>query len=186
MAGVALTGLGIGSGLDTESLVTALVGIERQGQNAMQTKLTGTSSSVQNLSSVSSLLAKLKAASDALDTTAEVGSYKASSSSASIVASAGGLASPGKYALKITQLAKEQRTYSDTIASVGTALNQSGTLKLAIGSTSQDIAIAATDNIDDVIGKINGAGLRVNASSFYDGSAYRIQLRGLDTGAANA
>jgi flagellar hook-associated protein 2 len=186
MAGVALTGLGIGSGLDTESLVTALVGIERQGQTAMQTKLNGTNSSVQNLSSVSSLLAKLKAASDALDTTAEVGSYKASSSSASIVASAGGLASPGKYALKITQLAKEQRTYSDTIASVGTALNQSGTLKLAIGSTSQDIAIAATDNIDDVIGKINAAGLRVSASSFYDGTAYRIQLRGLDTGAANA
>jgi flagellar hook-associated protein 2 len=102
------------------------------------------------------------------------------------VASVNGLASPGKYSLSVTQLAKEQRTYSDTIASVGTALNQSGTLKLAVGGTSQDIAIAATDTIDDVIGKINGAGLRVSASAFYDGSAYRIQLRGLDTGAANA
>jgi flagellar hook-associated protein 2 len=183
---VALTGLSVGSGIDTESLVSSLVGLERQGQNGMQTKLTATNSSISNLSSVSSLLAKLKSASDALDTTAEVGSYKATSSNAAIVASASGLAAPGKYSLKVTQLAKEQRTYSNTIASVGTALGQAGTLKLGVGTgTTTDISVAATDTIDDVMGKINAAGLRVTASSFYDGSAYRIQLRGLDTGAAN-
>jgi flagellar hook-associated protein 2 len=177
---------GIGSGMDTEGIVTALVGVERQGENAIQAKLTATNSSISNLSSVSSLLSRLKAASDALDTTAEVGSYKTSSSDAAIVASGSGLATSGKYSIKVDKLAKEQRTYSNTIASAGTALGQSGTLKLGVGSgTTQDIAVGATDTIDDVIGKINSAGLRVTASSFYDGSAYRIQLRGQDTGAAN-
>jgi flagellar hook-associated protein 2 len=178
--------LGIGSGIDTESLVTALSGVERQGETAMQAQLTATNSTISNLSSVSTLLSKLKSASDALDTTTEVGSYKATSSSTSIVASASGLATPGKYSLKVDKLAKEQRTYSNTISSSTAALGQSGTLKLAIGSTSQDISISGTDTIDDVMGKINAAGLRVTASSFYDGTAYRIQLRGLDTGAANA
>lgn len=177
---------GIGSGMDTESIVTALVGVERQGENTLQTKLSATNSSISNLSSVASLLSKLKAASDALDTTTEVGSFKASSSDTAIVASSSGLASPGKYSISVDQLAQEQRTYSNTIDSVGTALNQSGTLSLGVGTgTPTDIAIAATDTIDDVIGKINSAGLRVTASSFYDGSKYRIQLRGMDTGAAN-
>ncbi len=177
---------GIGSGMDTESIVTALVGVERQGESALQTKLTGTTSSISNLSNVSTLLAKLKAASDALDTTVEVGSYKATSSNAAIVASGSGLASPGKYSIKVDALAQEQRTYSNTIASVGTALGQSGTLNLGVGGgITTDITIAATDNIDDVISKINSAGQRVTASSFYDGTAYRIQLRGQDTGAAN-
>lgn len=178
---------GIGSGMDTESIVNALVGVERQGETALQTKLTANNSSISNLSSVSSLLSKLKAASDALDTTAEVGSYKATSSNAAIVASSSGLATAGKYSITVDKLAKEQRTYSNTIASVGTALGQSGTLKLGVGTgDTKDIAIAATDTLDDVIGKVNAAGLRITASSFYDGTSYRIQLRGQDTGAANS
>ncbi len=186
MAGTISFG-GIGSGMDTEGIVTALVGVEREGQKALQSKLTATNSSVSNLSSVSSLLSKLKAASDALDTTAEVGSYKATSSNAAIVASASGLATPGKYTFTVDKLAKEQRTYSNTIASVGTALGQSGILRLASGTTAPtDIQISGGDTIDDVIGKINGAGQRIQASAFYDGQAYRIQLRGMDTGAANA
>jgi len=178
---------GIGSGMDTESIVSALVGVERQGETALQSKLTATSSSISNLSSVSSLLSKLKAASDALDTSAEVGSFKATSSNTAIVASSSGLASAGKYSIQVDKLAKEQRTYSNTIASVGTALGQAGTLKLGVGAgATTDITVAATDTIDDVIGKINASGQRVTASSFYDGTAYRIQLRGQDTGAANA
>jgi flagellar hook-associated protein 2 len=178
---------GIGSGMDTESIVNALVGVERTGQNALNTKLGATNSSISNLSSVSSLLSKLKAASDALDTTSEVGSYKASSSDKAVVASANGLASPGQYSLQVNKLAREQRSYSSTISSATAAMGQAGTLTLSIGTgTAKNLTIANTDTIDDVIGKINGAGLRVQASSFYDGTNYRIQLRGMDTGAANA
>lgn len=186
MAGTITFG-GIGSGMDTESIVTALVGVERTNQKALSTKLTATNSSISNLSSVSSLLSKLKSASDALDTATEVGSYKATSSAAGIVASANGLASPGKYSIQVDKLARESRNYSNTIASATAAMGQSGTLSLGIGNgTATQLSISATDTIDDVIGKINGAGLRVSASSFFDGTSYRIQLRGMDTGAQNA
>jgi flagellar hook-associated protein 2 len=186
MAGTISFG-GIGSGMDTEGIVSALTNVERQGQTSLKSKLTATNSSISNLSNVSSLLSKLKAASDALDTAAEVGSYKASSSSTGIVVSASGLATPGKYSITVDKLAKEQRTYSNSIASVGTALNQAGTLRLGVGTgDTKDIAIATTDTLDDVIGKINSSGLRISASSFYAGSSYRIQLRGMDPWAANA
>ena len=177
---------GIGSGMDTESIVSALVGVERQGQSAIQSKLTANNSSISNLSSVATLLSRLKSASDALDTATEVGSYKATSSNTAIVASGSGLATPGKYSITVDKLAKEQRTYSNTISSVSTAMGQAGTIKLGVGAgATTDIAIAATDKIDDVIGKINASGQRVTASSFFDGTSYRIQLRGQDTGAAN-
>jgi flagellar hook-associated protein 2 len=178
---------GIGSGMDTESIVSALVNVERAGQNTLSSKLSATQSSIANLSSVSSLLSKLKGAAEALDTTAEVGSYKATSSGAAVVASANGLASPGKYSLTVEKLAKEQRTYSNTIGSATTALGQAGTLSIQVGSgTAANIAIDSGDKLDDVIGKINSAGLKVTASSFFDGTNYRIQLRGQESGAANA
>ncbi len=186
MAGTISFG-GIGSGMDTEGIVTALVGVERYGQNALKTRVNATESSLSNLSSISSLLAKLKTASDALDTTAEVGSYKASSSSTAIVASASGLATPGSYSITVDKLAKEQRTYSNTFASSTDPLAQAGTLTLAVGAgTPTDISILAGDKLDDVLGKINSSGLRVTASAFFDGTSYRIQLRGLDTGVSNA
>src|SRR6185369_5408562 len=133
MAGtISLTGLGIGSGIDTGSLVDALVGVERQGEQPIQDKLKATNASIQNLSTVSSLLAKLKTASDALDTAADVGSYKATSSNAAIVASANGLATSGKYSIKVDALAQEQRTYSNSLGASGTALGQAGTLTLGV------------------------------------------------------
>ncbi len=178
---------GIGSGMDTESIVSGLVSVERAGQKALQSRLNATQSSISNLSSVSSLLAKLKSAAEALDTSAEVGSYKATSSGNAIVASASGLATPGKYTFTVEKLAQEQRTYSNTFASATEALGQAGTLSIQVGSgTATDIAISADDKLDDVIGKINSAGLKVTASAFFDGTTYRIQLRGQESGAANA
>lgn len=186
MAGTITFG-GIGSGMDTESIVNALVGVERTNQKALSSKLSATNSSISNLSSVASLLSKLKSASDALDTANEVGSYKATSSGSGIVASASGLAAPGKYSIQVDKLARESRNYSNTIPSATAAMGQSGTLSLAVGNgTATQLSISSSDTIDDVIGKINGAGLRISASSFFDGTNYRIQIRGMDTGAANA
>ena len=58
-------------------------------------------------------------------------------------------------------------------------------MTLAVGGKSVNLNIAATDTLDQVMTKINASGLRVSATSFYDGSKYRLQLRGLDTGAEN-
>lgn len=178
---------GIGSGLDTESIVTGLVNASKGTLSASKGKAASTHAAVTTISDVSSLLSSLKAKLEALDESNEVGSYAATSSSSAVVVSAGGNALPGSYDVQVQQLAREQRTYSNTFSASGTALGQSGTLSLQVGGgAAVNVAITSSDSLDAIATKINSSGARVGASIFYDGSAYRLQVRGLDTGAANA
>jgi flagellar hook-associated protein 2 len=63
----------------------------------------------------------------------------------------------------------------------------SGTLGIQIGSgTPASLNIAASDTLDQVASKINASGIHASASVFYDGTNYRLQVRGLDTGKDNA
>jgi flagellar hook-associated protein 2 len=89
--------------------------------------------------------------------------------------------------MTVTQLAKSQRTYSNTFASPSTALGESGTLSIQVGSgTPTAINIGGADTLDQIAGKINSSGGKFNASVFYDGTDYRLQIVGGDTGKDNA
>lgn len=177
---------GVGSGLDTTSLIQGLIAADSGPLNALQTKQTSTQSAVSTLSDISTALGSLQSAVTALSTASGVGSYSGTSSSSAIAISASGTALPGSYSMTVSQLAKEQRTYSNPFASPSTALNQSGTLGLQIGSATASLNIQSTDTLDQIASKINGAGVRASASVFFDGTQYRLQVRGLDTGKANA
>ncbi|MCA9594304.1 MAG: flagellar filament capping protein FliD [Myxococcales bacterium] len=178
---------GIGSGLDTEGIVTGLVDASKGPLSALKSKAAATHAAVSTLSDLSGLLAKLSSAVQALDEPNDVASYSASSSSSAISVSALGTAQPGAYSITVDELAKEQRTYTNTFASSTDPLNQSGTLSIQVGSgTAIPITVATGDSLDTLATKINQSGERVSASVFYDGSNYRLQVRGMDTGAANA
>jgi flagellar hook-associated protein 2 len=177
---------GVGSGLDTESIVSGLVKASQGPLTAMKAQASGITAANTSLSNIASLLGKLQTALEAVDETKEIGSYSASSSNPAIIASATGAALPGSYSISVGKLAAEQRTYSNGVASSTTALGQSGNLGLSIaGGAVSNIAIGSTDTLENIASKINSAGLRVSASVFHDGTQYRLQVRGLDTGAAN-
>lgn len=177
---------GVGSGIDTTALVNGLVKADSGRLDALKAKQTSTQSAVSTLSDISSTLGTLQSAVDALTTTSGVSSFSGTSSSTAIAVSTSGNAQPGAYTMNVTQLAKAQRTYSAAYASPSTALGQSSTLSIQVGSgTATAISISATDTLDNVATKINSAGLRVGASVFFDGSNYRLQIRGLDTGQDN-
>ena len=96
---------------------------------------------------------------------------------------------PGTFDVEVESLAKEQRTYSRAFDSNIEALGQLGGFDIAIGETGGEhatIDIQPGDSLEGIAAKINESGIRVTASVFYDGSSYRLQVRGLDTGAANA
>lgn len=174
---------GIGSGMDIEGLISGLTQIEQQPISQEKSQAAGYRAAESSFSDVGSNLSKLKLATSALATAQQVGSYTATSSATGITVTANGSAQPGAYDIKVEQLAKEQRTYSNPFSSA--ALGLSGTLDLGVGSTSAQLKIDATDTVNTIADKINGAGLRVSASVFYDGSQYRLQVRGLDTGDGN-
>jgi flagellar hook-associated protein 2 len=177
---------GVGSGLDTESIVNGLVTASQGPINNLKTKQTSLQGANTALSAIGSLLGKLQTALEGVDEAREVGSYAATSSAGSVVATASGSALPGTYQVSVNSLAAEQRTYSDPQNSSTTALGLSGQLSIAVGAgAAQNIDISSTDTLENVAAKINGSGLRVSASVISDGSQYRLQVRGLDTGAAN-
>jgi len=177
----------IGSGIDVQSLISGLVAASSGPLNAMQAEQSSTQSAISTLSDVGTAMSQLQAAVSALSTPQDVGSYTATTSSSAIAASASGTALPGNYSVTVSQLAQEQRTYSNTFSSASTALGQSGTLSLQVGTGAPaSIQISATDTLDQIANKINSAGLRVTASTFFDGTNYRLQIRGLDSGASNS
>jgi len=178
---------GVGSGIDTASLVSGLVNADSGRLNALKSKQTSTNSAISTLSDISSALGSLQSAVDALSTANGVGSFSGSSSSSAIAISTTGNARPGAYSMNVTQLAKAQRTYSNSYSAANTAIGQSGTLSIQVGTgTAASINIAGSDTLDQIASKINSAGARVSASVFYDGSSYRLQVSGLDTGKDNA
>jgi flagellar hook-associated protein 2 len=183
MAGT-VTFAGIGSGMDVEGLITGLTAVEQQPISADKSRAAGYRAAEQSFSDVGGLLAKLKLASTALSTAQQVGSYKATSSATGITVSANGSAQPGAYNVQVSQLAKEQRTYSKALTNG--ALGFSGSLNLGVGTgTPAAISVTATDTLNTIADKINGAGIRASASVFFDGKDYRLQVRGLDTGDGN-
>lgn len=178
---------GVGSGIDTTSLVSGLVNADSGRLNTLKSKQTSTQSAVSTLSDISTALGGLQSAVDALTTVSGVGSYAGTSSNAAIAISTSGAALPGAYTMNVTQLAKAQRTYSDTFSSPSTSIGQSGTLNIQAGSgTPIAINVGGTDSLDQIAGKINSAGGRFSASVFYDGTNYRLQIVGKDTGKDNA
>lgn len=178
---------GVGSGMDTEGIVNGLIQADSGPLNALKTKQTDTDAAVSALSNISSLLSTFRTSVNALADARSVGSYTATSSSAAVVASANGAALPGAYDVEVLALAKEQRNYSQKFSSHDAALGLSGTLTLQVGSgTAVNVDVKATDTLDDIVSSINSKGGRFTASTFNDGENYRLQLRGLDTGAANA
>lgn len=178
---------GVGSGIDTEAIISGLVSASRGPITRVQQQKLQVESAVSSVSDLGNLLSKFKDAASALDTIQEVGSFSASSDSKAVVATAAGGAQPGSFAIKVNQLASAYKSYSNPLAiSAPTeALGKSGTLGLSVNGQNVDLSIEAGDTLDSVISKINASGLRVSASSFFDGSQYRLQLRGLDTGAEN-
>lgn len=177
---------GLASGLDTNAIIDALVNVEKQPLNALQKKVTDVAQAKSIVTSISGKLSSLQAAAKALSDPAGFASATASSSDSSVVATVTGTASPGAFDVNVTQIAKEQRTYSNTFGSNTDALGQTGTIKLQVGSGSPlTVNVAAGDSLATIAANLNTSGARVSASVLYDGTTYRLQVRGLDTGAAN-
>ena len=177
---------GLGSGLDVEGLVSTLTEVERTPITQLEARQRQVNSAKTTISQFSTRLSALQTAARALSTRDGFTSFTATSSDTALVASANGGAAAGAYDIEVFALAREQRTWSGNQASQSTALNMAGTLSLTVGANpAVNVTIANTDTLSDIASKISSSGARVQASVLFDGSNYRLQVRGLDSGAAN-
>ena len=177
----------IGSNIDVQSIINAYVSAESTNQTQMQQHVAALQTDSTSISSISSALSTLSSALSDLSDSNTIQSYTATSSGSEVATSVVGTPQPGTYSVNVLNIAQAYRAYSNTLSASQTdAANVSGVLHIAVGTNSSaDVTISASDSLTDIVSKINSAGLNVSASTFYDGSDYRIQLTGTNTGDAN-
>ena len=181
---------GIGSGIDIDSIVTAIVNAERAPKTNQLDRLeTTTTTRISAMGSLTGALNTFKTAVDALNKTSLFESRTASSSSASTLKVTAATTAPaGNYSVQVKQLATSSKVALQSVAGGNTATFNSGTLSISGGSSSFDIDITASNNtlagMRDAIneaGKSNG----VSATIITDDSGSRLVLSSTKSGAGN-
>ena len=177
------------TGLDTNGIVNQLIELERLPIQRLSARQDTFRSQSRRFEELSASLSSLSDAAQNLNERSEVLLSNASSSDETrLSTTATGDASLGTYRLNVTQLAQAERTYSDTFAAKDQAgLFGTGTLSIDVGTNGTvDIDVTAADTLETLADKINASDARVSAGVVFDGSAYRLQVGGEETGAANA
>ncbi|MBL8307358.1 MAG: flagellar filament capping protein FliD [Rubrivivax sp.] len=193
------TSLGVGSGLDLNTIVTQLVALERQPLVALQNKASQLNSQISLFGKVNSLFSGLQTAANKLTDTTLWQKSTVASSNSSVVTATGTTGAAGSYAVTVQNLAGNQTVALDTALSDAEALVGQGTLRLQLGSWNADqseftaksgsaelsIDVTATDTLATLRDKINAAGGGVTASLVTDTTGVRLALRSESSGMEN-
>lgn len=185
-----ITFSGLASGLDTQSIIAALVAVEGRKVDLLRTQRTSFS---DKIGAFDQLLDRLKDLETILGKLGDADRFQAHSITLSpggedhLTASLSGTAQAGTYELQVSALAESAFLRSDGFADPDAALGMTGTLSIQVGSTVTDITIDGTnDTLHGIRDAINSSGAEVTASVVYDGTDYHLELRGNESGAANA
>lgn len=207
-----IVSLGIGSGLDINSIVTDLVELQKRPalqrldvrEAGLQGRLSGLGTLRGALSSLQDALANLNRLQTFRGRTAAVADTSV------LNASAGTAAAAGTYEISIEELARSHKLATNPTALENARFTSrldilgTGTLTFRLGATAYnaetssytsfspnpDAAIhtveIADGSLSGIRDAINQADIGVTASIIFDGSYYRLTLAGAETGAANS
>src|SRR5215468_10616597 len=148
---------GLASGIDTNSIVSQLMSIERQPQVRLQQQQTVETARQQALRDVNTRLQNLQSAiADLRDPSTWADQQEVDSSDTSLVTAVRtGGAAAGGYQVTVTQLARAQQLTQGTGINTASA---DGTLTIQVGSgTAVNVNVAAGDSLQTVADKINGS-----------------------------
>ena len=179
---------GLMSGLDTESIISKMMEVEKQPVLLLQQKEAGYQSKISALGTLESGLSDLQSAAQALKEPSDfTGTIATSGNPDVLTASASDAASAGTYQVTVTALAQAQQVrgaaFTASDATVGT-----GTLSIQVGSgASVDVTIDSSNNtLSGIASAINNSNAGVNAGVIDDGNGnYYLTLASKETGAAN-
>jgi flagellar hook-associated protein 2 len=184
--------LGIGSGLKLADILDSMQTAEKAALAPITKQQSAYSSKLTAYSTMSSAIETFQAANSKLNNADLFSAFKTVSSSTSFSATGTTGATPGKYSINVTALAKAQTLTTATQTTNTTALaTTDSTLTIqaaADGSKPIEIKISAADSsltgVRDAINKAN-AGVTASVIKTGDGS-YRLSLTSDKTGSDNA
>ncbi len=187
MAVGSITTGGLMSGMDTESLISQLMDLEKRPVRLLQQREADHLAEISAFGTLKSALSELQGAAGALKEEGNLLSYGVTSSNEDALSAAvSGEPAAGTYRVEVTQLAQAQQVRSAAFGS-GDAAVGTGTLTLEVGDASTDIAIDAdSDTLSGIAQAINDADAGVTAQVMDDGAgnAY-LTLFSRETGSDN-
>ncbi|MCC7396742.1 MAG: flagellar filament capping protein FliD [Planctomycetes bacterium] len=188
---------GLASGLDTKSIITALVAVERRPIDALTTKKGSLTKQKTLMTDLRGLLDKLTTAAKSLKTTTDFLKMKAASDDETVLtASASSSATPGSYTVSVEKLARAQINWSSGSASPTASLGANATFMLtvggephliSVGSPTQPVTLessaAAINDYDD----LNEIGMQAEVVNTGAASnPYQLVIRSTTTGTEGA
>lgn len=198
---MALSSAGIGSGLDVESIVTGLMGIEKKPLTAVTEQKTDYQSQISAYGTLKSSLSTFQTAVSALSSTSKFNAQTLTSGSPTVfTATSDGTATLGSYAVTVNQLAKSQKLSISGFASTADVVG-TGTLTISFGSyasvgntftpnaakTDLNLTIDSSNNtLAGVRDAINAVNSSVSATIINDGATNHLVITSKDTGEVNS
>ena len=196
-----ISSVGIGSGLEVETIVSKLVALESKPIAALQTKATGINTQISAFSQLKSQISNLQDQLDKLTKPATwLGNTLTSSNSAQVTGTATSSAVQATYDVEVSQMAAGQTIGSGLVAS-GTTLGP-GKLTISMGTYGANgltpntkdgkdvsfevIITAEDDSLAKIAAKINAAKGDVSATVLKDHTGERLVLQSKTTGVNSA
>lgn len=186
MAGI----LGIGSGIDIDSIVTALVNAEKAPKTLQLDRLEKvTTSRFSALGTLKGSLSSLQTTIQSLSKASVFETRTASSSSSSVLtAKAAASADAGKYSMQVQQLASSSKVALQSVSSTSGTTFNSGKLTISAGSSTIEVDVTAANNtLSGIRDSINeeGKSSGISATIVTDASGSRLVLSSSKTGEGN-
>jgi flagellar hook-associated protein 2 len=133
-----ITSLGIGSGVDVNTIVTQLVALESRPLSQMRSEASALQTQVSSYGQLSSLFSSLQTAASKLTNPGLWSQAKAASNDDSVVQAIGGSgAAAGNYTVDVTSLASSQTVVAGSSLASSAESVGSGVMTLEIGSWDQ-------------------------------------------------
>jgi flagellar hook-associated protein 2 len=197
--------LGIGSGLDVQSLVSKLVAVERAPVDSrLARQASGVGTQLSALGTLKGALSAFQSALTPLQSADRFAARTATPGDQSIfTATAASTATAGSYAVEVQQLAQPEQLISTAFASGASAVVGTGTLTLRLGASNnfsvtldsahktladiRDAINAAPDNVGvhaTLVYGVNGAQLVLTSDATGAGNTIQVSTSGGDGGLA--
>lgn len=179
--------LGIGTGVDLQSMLSSIIAAERAPINALDTKIAAANSKISLYGTLKSKMDALKTAADTLQFPSRLSALSATSSDTTVMtASANYTAAVGSYGMEVTQLAGNQKSFTTAYAA-GSTFGPGDINFTVSGVAAATITLSgAGSSLQDVSTAINNAKVGVTATVITDATgSQRMILTGDKSGAAN-
>jgi flagellar hook-associated protein 2 len=165
---------GLSTGIDTASLIKALVEAKRQPITILQKQVDGFQTRVTRLDEFAAKVTALRTAVTGLTWATSFAAYTATSSNTSVVTvTASSAASEGNHTIVVSSLAKNQTTVgtpAQTIAATDVAAGLSGTLVLTpTNGPSFQVTVSASDTLETIRDAINNVSVKAFGTVTFGG-----------------